>query len=415
MRFYRRLALLTALLLLVIGSLPVAAQTSVTLVVWDNWTRDAEQSLINQLDQQFETAHPGVTIQRQTYSSANFETMLENAQTQGNSPDVAMIGQHTLSAMVQTGLLLPLDETADKYGWWSRYSQELQARNSIDGKLYGISVTAEMVAMFYNKAIFSQLNLTVPLTWDDLEADLLSIKGAGLTPISFGNADGSAGVDTFGALAHAYADIQDINGLVNRSPGAAFLTEGNLEAAQNFSDWLDKGYFSPNFATLDNADALAEFTSGKSALWLAGSDNSSAIIASLTDQAGFFLLPSPIGDSVTPTVGGLGFAYGIRASSHNADLAAQYIDFMTNSDTASALLTIGILPATIVDPSTVQSGTLIADLVNAWATINAAGKVGQHFDAVLPDIGSQIQALAAHKLDPEAFVNALEQDYEAGS
>ena len=76
----------------------------------------------------------------------------------------------------------------------------------------------------------------------------------------------SAGIDTFGALAHAYSDIQDIDALVNRSPGAAFLTEGNLEAAQNFSDWIDKGYFSPNFATMDNDAALAEFTGGKSAV-----------------------------------------------------------------------------------------------------------------------------------------------------
>ncbi|MEO8394629.1 MAG: extracellular solute-binding protein, partial [Chloroflexota bacterium] len=157
MRFYQWLALLTALLLLVIGLIPVTAQTSVTLIVWDNWTRDAEQALINQLDQQFEAAHPGVIIQRQAYSSANFETILESTQTQGNIPDVAMIDQRTVSAMVQTGLLLPLDNYADKYSWWSRYSQDLQARNSIDGKLYGMSATAEMVAMFYNKAIFSQL------------------------------------------------------------------------------------------------------------------------------------------------------------------------------------------------------------------------------------------------------------------
>jgi raffinose/stachyose/melibiose transport system substrate-binding protein len=264
--------------------------------------------------------------------------------------------------------------------------------------------------------IFNQLGLSVPVTWDDLEADLLSIKDAGLIPITFGNADRSAGVDTFGALAHAYSDIQDINNLISRTPGAAFLTEGNLEATQNFIDWIDKGYFSPNFATIDNNVALAEFTSGKSALWLASTDNSAAISAAMgSDQVGLFPLPSPIGDSITPTVGGLGLAYGIRATSPNADLAAQYIDLTTNPAVANALLSICVLPAISVDPSTVQMNTLIADLANAWSTISAADKVGQRLDLVLPSIATQIEALTAHRLDPEAFVNAVQKDYEAGT
>ena len=44
---------------------------------------------------------------------------------------------------------------------------------------------------------------------------------------------------------------------------------------------------------------------------------------------------------------------------------------------------------------------------------HALRKLGQRFDAVLPNIGSRIQALAARKLDPEAFVDQVEQDYES--
>ena len=415
MRFSKQLVLLTTLLTLVIGLLPIAAQSSVTLVVWDSWTGDAEQALINQLDQQFEDTHSGVTIQRQAYTRADLASMLPTVLTQPNAPDVVLVEQSQVSSLVQAHLLLALGDYADEYSWWDRSGQDLQRRIGISGELYGVPVTAELVGMFYNKAIFSQLNQSAPVTWDDLETDLLSSKDAGLTSITFGNADGSAGVDTFSALAYAYSDIQDFEGLLSRSPGAAFLTEGNLEAAQNLADWLDKGYFSPNFAAMDNEAALAEFMSGKSATWLTSSNNSSAINATLGDQVSFFLLPSPIGDSVTPTVGGFDRAYGVSKSSANVFLATQYIDLMTNSDTANALLNIGLLPVTRIDPARLQEGTLMSDLVNAWETIFSAGRVGQHFDAILPNIGAQIQALASHRLDPEAFVNAVQQDYEAGT
>ncbi len=414
MRFCKRLLMLIALLTLVIGLLPLDAQSNVTLVVWDSWTSDAEQTLLDQLDRQLELANPGVTVQREANSSADLASLLPNTLAQPNAPDIVMIKLNQTASLVQARLLLPLGDYADEYDWWDRSGRDLQRLTGISGELYSVPVTAEMVVVFYNKAIFSQLNLSVPLTWDDLEADLITIKNSGFIPMTFGNADGSAGVDMFGALAYAYSDIQDINGLISHTPGAAFLTEGNLEAAQNLSDWIDKGDVSPNFSAIDNDTAFAEFTSGKSALWLTSSNHSEAIVAELGDQTGFFLLPSPIGDATTPTIGGFDLGYAIPIASPNAGLAVQYIDYMTNSETAKALLVLSILPATIVEPIDLTNGTPSADLVNAWTTLIAADKIGQPLDSVLPNIAQQIQALAAHKLDAEAFVNAVQQDYEAG-
>ena len=52
---------------------PATAQSETTLVVWDNWTRDAEQAMIEQLDQEFEDAHPGVTISREAYDTSDLD------------------------------------------------------------------------------------------------------------------------------------------------------------------------------------------------------------------------------------------------------------------------------------------------------------------------------------------------------
>jgi raffinose/stachyose/melibiose transport system substrate-binding protein len=428
MRYHKHfLIVLAVTVAFVIGLVPVAAQTDVTLVVWDNWTRDAEQTMIEQLDKQFEDAHPGVTIQREAYSTDDLSLTLPRALTQSTGPDVAMINQGltNMAALVKAGLLLPLNDYADQYKWWDRYGAGLHARNSVtddgehvgSGSLYGMSVTSEVVAMFYNKDIFTKLNLTVPKTWDELQADLEAIKAGGYVPVTFGNLEGWPGIHTYGALAHVYSDIKAVNDMIYRNEGGTFKTEGNLNGAQTFVDWIDKGYLSPGFAGMDNdTGALGEFTSAKSAMWLAGSWNSGSISSVLgEDKVGFFILPSPTGEKVAPTIGGIGLGYGIRKTSSNADLAAQYIDFISSPDAANVLFDNGYLPAIAVDSAKLKEGTLTADLVNAWTTISTADMVGQYFDWTLPDIGPRIQELAGKQVTPEQFVDEVQQDYEAGA
>ncbi len=427
MRYRNQIVILLALLALVIGLFPAAAQDSTTLIVWDNWTRDSEQAMIEQLDTQFEAAHPGVTIQREAYSTDDLGLLLPRELSQNSGPDIAMINQGTanMGALVKAGLLLPLNAYADQYGWWDRYGMGLHGRNSVtddgahvgSGSLYGMSVTSEVVAVFYNKDIFTQLGIEVPATWEDLEADLAAIKAGGFVPVTFGNLEGWPGIHTYGALAHLYSSIDDINNMIYRNEGGTFQTEGNLEGATTFVNWIDQGYLSPGFSGMDNdTGALGEFTSAKSAMWLAGSWNSGSISAALgEDKVGFFLLPSPIGDDVAPTIGGIGLGYGIRKTSANADLAAQYIDYITSPEAANVLFDNGFLPAIAIDDAKLTEGTLTADLVRAWETISAADKVGQYFDWTLPDIGSRIQELAAKQVDPEAFVAEVQSDYEAGA
>lgn len=427
MRTYRNFGLLAILLILVVSIMPVAAQDEVTLVVWDNFVRDAEQPMIEELNAQFEADHPGVTIQREIYETQDLGVTLPRALSESTGPDVAMINQGAtnMGALVAAGLLLPLNDYADQYDWWSRYGAGLHARNSVSddgtqvgsGSLYGMSVTAEVVAVFYNKTIFGEVGIEVPATWDDLVTGLQTIKDAGYVPITFGNLEGWPGIHTYGALAHVYSNIKDIDDMIYRREGGTFLTEGNLNGAQTFVDWIDAGFFSPGYAGMDNDNqATAEFTSGESAMWLAGNWNSGTIIAALGEEAvGMFLLPSPIGDEVAPTIGGIGLGYGIRATSENADLAAEYIDLITSPEAANTLFDYGYVPAITVDDSKLTEGTLTADIVHSWNTIAQADQVGQYFDWTLPDIGSRIQELAGKQLTPEEFVNAVEADYEAGA
>jgi raffinose/stachyose/melibiose transport system substrate-binding protein len=72
---------------------PAAQGGEVTLVVWDQFQREVESGVIDQLDKEFEADHPGVTIQRETKTLDDLKTTLKLALSQSDGPDVAQVNQ----------------------------------------------------------------------------------------------------------------------------------------------------------------------------------------------------------------------------------------------------------------------------------------------------------------------------------
>jgi raffinose/stachyose/melibiose transport system substrate-binding protein len=423
-KLYSLLVTLLVISILGAGIMPLSAQ-EVTLVVWDNFTREAEQSMIEDLNARFEEAHPGVTIQREAYETTDLTQLAPRALSEDGGPDVIMVNQGFtgMGALVEAGLLLPLDDYAAQYGWLDRYAAGLHARNSFseDGKvfgsghIYGVSNTAEVVGIYYHKGIFEEVGLAVPTTWDEFETALKTLKEAGYTPIVFGSLDGWPAIHTWGAIEHAYSTLDEIDAFIFRREGGTFNTEANVLAGQKMLEWIDAGYFSPGFEGMDYDNATyGDFINQAGVMWITGSWMTGSMIADVADAEstiGFFLLPSVGGDEVPLTIGGVGLPYAIRATSQNADLAAEYIDLITGPDAATLLFAQGFLPA--VAPEGVEAGTLTGDVVAAWNAISSNNKVGHYLDWTAPDIAADIQELMAKRVTPEEFVANVEEEYQS--
>lgn len=422
----RRIGFLLLLLTLLVV-FPASAQDGVTIVVWDNFTREAETAMIEALNAQFMEANPGITIQRETYATEDLTTVLPTALTESTGPDVSMINQgfSNMGALVQAGLLLPLNDYADQYDWWSRYAEGLHARNSFSedgsefgtGNLYGVSNTAEVVGVFYWRADFEELGLEVPQTLEQFEAVLTALKDAGKTPIMFGSLDGWPAIHTLGAIQHSYATVEEVDAFTFRSEGGTFDTEANLAGAQKFLEWIDAGYFPIGFEGLDYDNAsMGGFINHEASTWITGSWAAGNIIPELgEEEVGFFLFPHAVEGEPPLNIGGVGLAYGIRATSEHPDEAAAYIDFITGETAAQALLENGFLPSAPVVATAVTEGTLTSDIVNAWNTISSENAVGHYWDWTIPDMAAYIQELIARVTTPEQFIEQVEADYTAES
>ena len=415
--------ILCMVLALLLSGLPAVAQNDdVTLVVWDNWVRDAEQEMIETLNAEFEAAHPGVTIQREVYATDDLTDILPLELSSDSGPDVAMINQgySGMGALVQAGLLLPLNDYADQYDWRSRYAAGLHSRNSFseDGtqfgvdNLYGVSSTAEVVGVYYHRDLFEQYGLEIPQTLDEMEALMDTLVEAGVTPIAFGSLDGWPAIHEFSVLQGVYTTLDELDAFMYRLEGGTFDTEGNLQAAEKLVDWVDKGYFTPGYAGLDYDTTTSEFLSQNAAMWITGNWMTGTIVEEVGEEPiGFF--PFPSNEAGVPAIvpGGVGLAYGIRAGSENPDLAAEYIDLVTGPRAAELLFEHGFFPATAIDASLLTEGTVTADMFNVWSAVSGANAVGHWLDWTAPNIDANIQELMGQAVSPQDFIADVEADY----
>ena len=86
------------------------------------------------------------------------------------------------------------------------------------------------------------------------------------------------------------------------------------------------------------------------------------------DDVGFMLMPGAEEGADPVALGGEGLPFAVTSKSENPDVAAAYIDFLTNGDAATVLAETDNLPAMPVDESAIPEG-LPAEVFAAWARL----------------------------------------------
>jgi raffinose/stachyose/melibiose transport system substrate-binding protein len=398
----------------------------ITLTVWDQES-GAVGKVWDQLNAEFEQKYPNVTVKRVNRDFGELKTLLSLAMSGPNGPDVveANQGWPDMGHLVKAGLLLPLDNYAAAYGWRDRVSPNVLRVSSWspDGKefgtgnLYGYTTMGELVGVYYNKQLLSDLGLTIPTTLSDFEQDLEIAKQAGQVPIAFGNNDAFPGI-------HEYAEIQDqmaptsyLTDLIfgTQRAGLSFATPENTDAAATLQNWANAGYFTPGFGGGGYDDSVSNFAKGEGLFMITGNWIVENLGADNT-QFGFFPMPPMDAHDSPVATGGAGFPLSIAAGSEHPDAAAAYIDWMTSDHASDLLLQTGEIPLHNGKPPAVQPGTLLADVVNAARTVSDGNGVVPYEDWATPTfydtITSNVQELMVNRQTPDEFVANVEADYQ---
>jgi raffinose/stachyose/melibiose transport system substrate-binding protein len=399
----------------------VAKAGPVTLTIWDEQVRGGQAAQIKRLNASFQSTYPNVKIKRVAKSFTDLKTTLKLAVSGSKAPDVveANQGRPDMGQMVKGGLLKPMDAYADAYGWKDRWSKTLLDLNrfSADGKtfgtgnLYGVSQVGEIVGVFYNKDKVS----SVPKTFGEFEQMLAKAKADGEVPISFGNLgeDKYAGIHEFQTVQNQFAGKQATRDFVFAKGGAGFDTPENQAAAAKLEEWADKGYFTPNFNGTGYNPATQQFTRGKGPFTIAGTWITPDVASALGDKAGFFLMPGKEAGAPPVSLGGESLPWAITSKSKRADVAAAYIDFITNAKASDVLVETNNLPAMAATKQ--PSSAVNKDVFAAWKSLNDAEGLTPYMDYATPtfydDFSGAVQRLLAGKLKPDAFTKSVQEDY----
>jgi raffinose/stachyose/melibiose transport system substrate-binding protein len=399
----------------------VAAAGDVTLTIWDQEVRGGQAAQIKQLNDAFQQKYPNVTIKRVAKSFEDLNKTLKLAVSGPKAPDVveANQGRPVMGTLVKGGLLKPLDPYAKVYGWEDRYSPLLLDLNRFSsdgeefgsGNLYGLSQMGEIVGVFYNKDKVSE----PPSTLDEFEQSLADAKKQGDIPIQFGNLDKWPGIHEYETVLGQTADKQAVRDFVFARPGASFDTPEFTSAAKTIQGWVDDDYFTPDFNGTGYDPAWQQFAKGKGRYLIAGTWVTADLDKQMGDKVGFALMPGAEAGADPVALGGESLPWAITSKSENPDVAAAYIDFITNGEAAKVLAETGNLPAMPVDASAIPSG-LPADVFAAWEKLSSSDGLIPYLDYTTPtfydDISAAIQQLLAGKDDPAQFTSGVEDKYK---
>lgn len=284
---------------------PAAEKTP--LLVWDQF--GAQSAFVDELVKIFSEANPDIEITRE--DQPNMRDILKTSLDGGVGPHVMYYdtGPGFAGVLARAGLLLPLDEAYDQFGWTERIFPIARERTVFDGQIYGIGHELEFIGVFYNQRIFEELGLSEPESHDEFIELCEALKGAGLIPLAFADQNKWPAGHMLSVFAGYLAGKDKLAAAI--SGEVPWNDPEFVEAIQLFFvDMNQAGYFIPevNAVTYDDANLL--FYSGQAAMnltgtWMVGDYTNPEV---MPDPVGFFFYPPIQGKPIAPPAG-LGSGY----------------------------------------------------------------------------------------------------------
>ncbi len=173
-------ALLTILLLAAtLPGLALAEDVTLAMQVSVGWTDEADEALAQKF---FEET--GVKIDFQIVPADQHHDLLKTKLSAGEAPDIFWIQASPLNIY---GELDPEKNCLDMSGaaWESAMPEARIEAVSYNGKLYGQAIWNKSVSfpIYYNKTLFAELGLDVPLTFDAFKDACQKVKDSGVIPV----------------------------------------------------------------------------------------------------------------------------------------------------------------------------------------------------------------------------------------
>lgn len=319
---------------------PEQTQEPVTINFFSNLPdRTAGQGLLEQtiLDN-YMKENPNVTIKIEALQDEPFKQKFQSYVASNNLPDIFNVwGQPSFfQAVMEKGYVAELNPDDYKdYGFFEGSTTDF----SYNGKLYGLPRNQDMTTLFINKAMFSDNNVKIPATYNDLVEAAKAFRAKGIQPLSINGRDKWILNLFFQDLVIKVSGNQRT--IYDASTGkTSFAADPDIrQAAELFKGLVDVGLFQDSFTSADYGAAQNLFLQEQAAMFYMGAWEVG--MASNPDNSEHFrqnvaLVPFPTVEDgkgkITDVCAWNGGGYAVSASSPVKDEAIKLLNYMMHPD-----------------------------------------------------------------------------------
>jgi len=301
------------------------------------WTwRPEDVDAYNKLIAIFEKANPGIDVVLTAQKNTEYNTILSAAMAGGSGPDICQSRAYGgIEPFAQSGYLASLESLVPELKGFDKGA--LRGASSIkDGKVYGVPFAGQTLFVFYNKAIYKQLGLSIPDTWDEFIAACAAIKKAGILPLANAGKDGWCFETLVGAMCpNLYGANDFYDALV--AGKATFQDPRFVTAIAKLKDLIP--YMPDMFMGVSYSDMQSSFINEQAAMFIGGSYEAGYFSAQ-NPKLDYDIFAAPVakkGDKhyvATYTDG----SFSLNASSKNKEAGVKFLRFLAGKDVGNIFI-----------------------------------------------------------------------------
>lgn len=321
------------ILLACFAAISVFAQKT-TINYW-TW-RPEDVEVYDKLIAVFEKANPDVHVVQTAHKSTEYNTILSAALSGGSGPDIFQSRAYGgLEVFAQSGFLEPVEKWIPEVKNFDK--GPLRGATSIkDGKIYGVPFASQTLFVFYNKAIYKELGLTVPETWDQFIGNLQAMKKAGIQPLANGGKDGWTLEVMMGSICPNFYGANDFFEAVvagkTTFQDPRFI--GAIAKLKELTPYMPDLYMGVSYTDMQSA-----FINEMAGHFIGGSFEA-GYFSSQNPKLDYDVFAAPVakkGDPHYVSVYADG-NYSMNAASKNKDAAAKFLRFLASKTTGDAFI-----------------------------------------------------------------------------
>lgn len=401
-----------------------AEEELLILDVWHMWHDPSTNAVYDELVAEFMDDNPNVIVDSNVITVEESTKVLKMAITTGTGPDVLHQGVSIpeQEAYVSEGFLISLKDIAEQYKWYDRMGKTYieYYNEKYLPELYYIALDLEVIGVYYNKEIFSDLGLTLPTTWAEFENIIDTVSEAGYQPFALGNLDmwpGSQILDTLTLGKVSMDRIHEIR--VLGEEGYKDEDEAFLEAAKLAQEWGTKGYYGKDFNAISYDDSFNQMYSEKAAMFIMGSWALTSLDEDAPFDYGFFLMPPSDPNVPIAAYGGMGNSYFISSQveeTGKTEIAAKFVDFMLSEHAAEKFFEAGRIVGIDIDTAGLKFRKGQDEIMEAVKILGESqGGIAGWYTTYWPGswefVNPRVQQLLTGQITPEDYMQQIRDGY----